>query len=147
MVVLTTDQELFVEKQFLVHTGGTFADEELVPVYRIDDPDKVGICSYPAAYIATGEFAPTTVEGTQDWDGLLNTLRGTLIFQKCFTTASVNGWSLLLVTLTQTHNLFDLYFAFQQVKLGIPEPYALSVEEVAEINIMLQAHHIPMIVE
>ncbi len=54
MIELETDQEMFTDPGYRVVIGGTFAADDQVEVYRVDQPDQK--VAFYAQYIALGEM-------------------------------------------------------------------------------------------
>jgi len=52
MITLEADQPVLLQPEFLVRVGGDYAPNELVEVYRVDDPDQ--ICAFYAQFISEG---------------------------------------------------------------------------------------------
>ena len=115
-------------------------------------PDRAWVCPEPPAEIVV-----------TDWDGLVNSLRGTAVFAKIYVAATQpetntiaaltktlkanTGYTLLMDTLTKTHNLQDLQFALGQLRAALGSISTVgdfTADEIAWINERLVAHHFPI---
>ena len=70
-----------------------------------------------------------------NWEGLLNSLRGTAIFHKILT-GSPNYFSVLNVALTSTRNLEDFIWALEEIRPSMVDDF--TPEEITQINSWLE---------
>ncbi|MBW4443070.1 MAG: hypothetical protein KME10_17890 [Plectolyngbya sp. WJT66-NPBG17] len=96
-----------------------------------------------------------TAPVTENWTGLIDSLRGTLIWQKSFTAAGRTvranaAWTLLYGTLTSTQSLPDLAFAIAELReamRGITAIGDFTSEELDSLNQKLEANHFSLRLE
>lgn len=125
----------YPDKEFVI-TGTDYSGLDW-----LDSSDKPSLEELQEAY---GEYISLGIDPykQEDWEGLQSSLRGTHLFAKAIMTSNVNGFSLLLSTLTNTRNLQDLEFAFNLVRSGLAQDFTKG--EIDQINGLLVKHGIKL---